>query len=231
MLKKVSAVALSASILTVSNCAFQTIKATGKATGEEKATVATATQTKEQNKIIKFLYEHKLGLGIGAGLLGTAGLVYITYRTFLRNHLQAEINDLVKLAKKNVTEDKQDKHKKALQAKAKKVLEVAEWVIIASKDNKANKEEVAKAIKALFTTKKESNEVFGNKVELNKVENKATAKQFLTKMGEVFGGLSNEKTNSKEAYRVRKNRGFFMQYKDANEVAKMFTDATTAIGE
>lgn len=227
MLKKVSAVALSASILTVSNCAFQTIKATG----EEKATVATTAQTKEQNQVVEFFKKHGLKVGIGAvAIIGTVAGPIVVYYTFLRNHLQAEINDLVKLAKKNVTEDKQDKHKKALQAKAKKVLEVAEWVIIASKDNKANKEEVAKAIKALFTTKEESNEVFGNKVGLDKVENKATAKQFLTKMGEVFGGLSNEKTNSKEAYRVRKNRGFFMQYKDANEVAKMFTDATTAIG-
>ena len=54
-------------------------------------------------------------------------------------------------------------------------------------------------------------------------------------MGEVFVNLEKEKVKSekeeKEAYRVRKNRGFFMQYKDANEVAKMFTDAVEAIGK
>lgn len=234
MLKKVSAVALSASMLAVSNCAIST-----KATGEEKATVATATQTKEQNKIVEFCKENWVKLLAGAGItLGTVAGPIVVYYTFFRNHLQAEIDSLVKLAKKDVSsekEEKQNKHKEALKAKAKKVLEAAEWVIIASKDNKETKENVEKAIKALFTNATKSNKVFGDKVELDKVETKETAEAFLTKMGEVFVNLEKEKVKSekeeKEAYRVRKNRGFFMQYKDANEVAKMFTDAVEAIGK
>lgn len=229
MLKKVSAVALSASMLAVSSCAIST-----EATGEEKATVATATQTKEQNKIVEFCKENWVKLLVGAGItVGIGAGSIVVYYTFLRNHLQAEINDLVKLAKKDVSKENEEKHKEALKAKAKKVLEVAEWVIIASKDNKETKEKVEAEIKALFTDASKPNKVFGDKVKLDAVENKITAKAFLTEMGKVFDKLADKKVVSgkeeKEAYRVRKNRGFFMQYKNAQEVKGMFDKAGTDI--